>query len=146
MRVAITIDPGLTRALTSLRKPALHATFRDALTHAAYEVQRIAAQEKIRRGGVVGKGRQRMILPPLPDRLTSRTGSLRRSIGVDRSDLPFAISIGTELVYGRVHETGGRFGRAKYPPRPFLSPALDDVMPKFESFFARAIQRAAGVA
>lgn len=145
MRVAIAIDPGLTRALASLRKPALHATFRDALMHAAYEVQRIAAQEKIRRGGVVGKGKTRTLLAPLPDRLTSRTGSLRRSIGVDRSELPFAISIGTELVYGRVHETGGRFGRATYPPRPFLAPALDDVVPKFEIFFARALQRAAGV-
>jgi phage gpG-like protein len=45
--------------------------------------------------------------------LTSRTGTLRRSLGssfaLDRSRLPFYIEGGTNLVYGAVHESGGTF-------------------------------------
>lgn len=88
-----------------------------ALLRGALLVQKVAAEEKILRGG---SG------PPVPHILTSRTGTLRRSIRVDRGGLPEAISIGTDLIYGLVHELGGRF----HPPRPFLSPAADDVAPQ----------------
>ncbi len=78
---------------------------------------------------------------PLPNKLTSRTGFLRRSQHVNRIS-PTAVEAGTDAVYGPVHEQGGRInvpahsrrveGRnvavksytANFPRRPFLEPAL----------------------
>ena len=95
-----------------------------ALVKAALRVQEISAKEKILRGG---KG------PPVPGILTSRTGTLRRSIRVNRSPLPWAVEVGTDLVYGAVHETGGKF----HPPRPFLGPGLEDASRDFDRIFAK---------
>jgi phage gpG-like protein len=129
-----------------------------ALVKCALLVQQIATTQKIKPGG---KG------PPVPDRLTSRTGTLRRSIGVDRSRLPASIAIGTHLGYGTVHEQGWSgtqrvpshtrtvaFGRkvAPYrvdaylrrmniPARPYLSPALEDAADRFDDLFGREIAR-----
>ena len=95
-----------------------------ALVKAALETQKIAAKEKIKRGG---KG------PPVPHILTSRTGTLRRSIRVNRASLPTAIEVGSDLIYAVVHELGGRF----HPPRPFLDPALKDASRDFDRIFSR---------
>ena len=84
------------------------------------------SKEKILRGG---KG------PPVKGILTSRTGTLRRSIRVNRSPLPWAVEVGTDLVYGAVHELSTRF------PRPYLAPALDDMADKFDDIFAREIAK-----
>ena len=50
-----------------------------------------------------------------------RTGTLRRSIQIDRSEnigeTP-AVEVGTGLIYARIHELGGRH----HPKRPFLVP------------------------
>jgi phage gpG-like protein len=137
---------------------------RAALLRAALLVQRVAAQKKIKRGGE-GK--------PLPHVLTSRTGTLRRSIGVDRGPLPGAVDVGTALKYGGVHETGGVFGiprhtvaaharrmafgrrvaafnvgpfsrgpySARFPKRPFLVPALEDIVPRLPDIFVEEIQK-----
>lgn len=52
-----------------------------------------------------------------------RTGSLRRSIQIDRKnnvgDRPFVL-VGTNLVYGRIHELGG----VHHPKRPFIVPGV----------------------
>lgn len=99
-----------------------------ALTKAGLLVQKIAAKDKIKSGGQAA---------PLPDRLTSRTGTLRRSIRVNRSPFPHAIEIGTDKDYGRVHE----LGIAPFPPRPFLSPALHDAESRVRRFFEAEIAR-----
>lgn len=101
---------------------------RRALDKAGLLVQKIAATDKIVRGG---SG------PPLADRLTSRTGALRRSIRVNRAPFPHAIEIGTDLGYGAVHELG--LGAAT--PRPFLSPALKDAETRVRRFFEDEIRR-----
>jgi phage gpG-like protein len=123
-----------------------------ALKKAAFLTQKIAAKEKIKRGG---KG------APVARMLTSRTGTLRRSIRVNRSPLPWAIEVGTDLTYGAVHETGGTFSvpsymrtlamstrsggssvarvkahTRKYPPRPFLGPGLEKAAKDFDRIFS----------
>lgn len=129
-----------------------------ALIESALLVARNAATQQIKRGG---KG------APIKGKLTSRTGTLRRSLGpnfaVDRSGLSRAfIEVGTNLKYGAVHETGGtfsvgghvrtskkgqRFGvrphTVTFPPRPFLEPALDDTFQKFPAIFVKHWARAA---
>lgn len=145
---------------------------RAALLRAALLVQKIAAKEKIRRGGATKTGQRRA----LPNVLTSRTGTLRRSIAVDRAPLPGAVDVGTALGYGAVHEIGGTFtiprhqvdahtrrivfGRrvapfnvgpysrgpysARYPKRPFLVPALEETIPKLPRIFVEEIQKVLG--
>jgi hypothetical protein len=106
------------------------AVVRRALLKAGALTQSIAAKEKIKRGG---KG------PPEKDRLTSRTGTLRRSIGINRGPLPWAVEVGTPLIYGVVHEVTGA-GKAKRV-RPFLKPALDKAAKSFDDIFAREIAK-----
>lgn len=138
---------------------------RAALLRAGLLVQKIATQKKIRRGGATRKGTSAPILGVL----TSRTGTLRRSIAVDRGPLPGAVEVGSALKYAGVHETGGVFqiprhtralgeaGRsggvavavvkahkAKFPKRPFLAPALEDVTPKLPSIFTKEIEKELG--
>jgi phage gpG-like protein len=124
-----------------------------SLVKSALHTQKIAATKKIKRGG---KG------PPVARILTSRTGTLRRSIRVNRSPLPWAIEVGTDLTYGAVHETGWSgtqripahtrtvaFGRkvapyrvgsysrrVDYPERPYLVPGLEEASKDFERFFS----------
>jgi len=100
---------------------------------------------------IVGGGQSSKGLKPLKHRLTARTGRLRGDIGIDTKLLPFAVEVGVQkLVYGAVHEFGGRFSinsykrrtpsggttrvRAHtrtYPARPFMQPALEAIRPKF---------------
>ena len=145
---------------------------RAALLRAGLLVQKTAAQKKIRRGGATRKGSSR----PLLGVLTSRTGTLRRSIRVDRGPLPGAIDIGTGLTYGGVHELGGVYGigrhsvsahtrnvvfgkrvaaftvprhsrgpySARFPRRPFLAPALEEITPQLPSIFVKEIEKELG--
>jgi phage gpG-like protein len=100
------------------------AWVRRSMLKSGLRVQEIASKEKILRGG---KG------PPVLGILTSRTGTLRRSIRVNRSPLPWAVEIGTDLIYGAVHESGGKY----HPARPFLKPALEDVSRELSGIFAK---------
>lgn len=75
---------------------------------------RIAATEKIIRGGRVGTGKGIRSAPPDPHRLTSRSGRLRASLagrgyrqGIDASGLPHFIEVGSDVIYAAVHEFGG---------------------------------------
>ncbi len=93
----------------------------DALVEIGLRVQREAAQNQIIRGGPRGA-------PPDPYKLTSRTGTLRRSIRVNRGPLPTAVDVGSDLQYARIHELGGRTGRGGLmPARPYLTPALEEI-------------------
>ena len=95
-------------------------------------IQRAVGTKTIKRGG---SG------PPLPGKLTSRTGQLRR-VEVNRvSDS--IVEVGSPLDYAPPHELGGTFNipahtrrtkggkrvlvrahRATFPKRPFLAPAV----------------------
>ena len=131
MAVSISVRIDIREAQRQLERLQLDhgaglAAVNRALDRMAFLVQEDAAANQIIRGG---KG------PPHPTRLTSRTGTLRRSIRVNRSGLERAI--GTDLVYGIVHELGGRY----HPRRAYLAPALEAVAPRFEEILAGEIQR-----
>lgn len=68
------------------------------LVGAATLIRNRAVQDTIIRGG---KG------PPDPVRITSRTGTGRRSISVDTEASPASVSVGSHLVYMALHEAGG---------------------------------------
>ena len=70
-------------------------------------------------------------------RLTSRTGTLRRSIGVNRRGLPFYIDVGSDVEYARIHELGGGNIRA----RPYLSPALEAIAPQMRAIVNKHLAR-----
>ena len=70
---------------------------------AAFRIQSNAAKKQILSGG----GGKKNAKAPHPYQLTSRTGTGRRSIRVNRGPLPNAIEIGTDLVYMSLHEHGG---------------------------------------
>lgn len=70
----------------------------------AFEVQGETTKRQIVAGGR-GKG---AALKALARRVSSRTGTLRRSIRVNRGGLPRFIEVGSDLGYAAVHEFGGR--------------------------------------
>lgn len=113
-------DERYVRALGQL-DPGSSPGVRAGFIKAALLVQSIAATQTI----VRGRG---PTAAPLPDRLSGRTGALARSIAVDTTRLPREIAVGTELVYGAVHELGGRV----HPKRPFLAPAVVIAGPRIE--------------
>lgn len=114
------------------------------LLQSALVVQR-EAQDQIIRGGSA---------PPHPTRLTSRTGTGRRSITVDRTGVPRFIEIGPKGVaekYMSLHERGGVVRRvsragtahsATYPARPYLKPGLEKSRGKIRDIFVRTWARA----
>ena len=99
IRVSVSGIPELKAALERMNPSENKRIFRNGMIAAAVKIQEVSTLQKIKRGGKS---------PPLPRKLTSRTGTLRRSIKVDRGPLPFAIEVGTDLGYGAVHEFGGR--------------------------------------
>lgn len=122
-RVEITTE-GLDDALRVLDRLNLKANpgkraAAKILISIANEIASNAQSKQILRGG--GKG------PPHPTKVTSRTGTLRRSIAVDRGELgSLIVSIGSDVVYAGVHELGSKDGRT--PKRPFLRPARDAII------------------
>ena len=134
LRVRIVGSKALTKALDKMNPGINKKILRDSLIEAALGIQKDAAGNQILRGG----GGKRNARPAVAGRLTSRTGTLRRSIKVDRGPLPFAIEAGTDLVYGAVHE----FGLGGRQRRPFMKPALDKVAPKFGDIVVKHWKRA----
>jgi phage virion morphogenesis protein len=56
------------------------------------------------------------------------TGRLRGSIGYEAS--PASVSVGSNLVYARIHQLGGKAGRkhaVTLPPRPYLGFSEEDI-------------------
>lgn len=140
--------PEFRAAIAKLRRPELDKPISRALVACGMMVLANAAEEQILRGGRFrgpagprgGRGALRDS-PPNPDKLTSRSGELRRSLsvnrGLDRSGLSsFYVEVGSDLVYAPLHELGlGRF-----PVRAFLSPAMDAVSGDFEGVFMRELE------
>ncbi len=104
---------------------------RPALLESGLLVTRIAARDKILPGG---SG------PPKPSILTSRTGTLRRSLTSNfavqlNAQLQF-VDAGTHLLYGAVHENSRR---------AFLKPAFRDASRNFDDIFRKHWARAGEV-
>ena len=140
MAVQIKVSVGFTnelkRKLEKMNPGTNKKILRDSLIESALLVQRDAAKSQILAGG---GGKRSGMTKPHPRQLTSRTGTLRRSIKVDRGPLPFAIEVGTDLTYGAYHEL-----RAKRR-RPFMQPALDRIAPRFGDIVVKHWKRAAGL-
>ena len=136
LKVSVVGVKELTRKLEKMNPGINKKILRDSLIETALLMQRDAAKNQILAGGGGKKGG---MTRPHPRHLTSRTGTLRRSIKVDRGPLPFAIEVGTDLVYGAYHES-----RAKRR-RPFMKPALDRIAPKFGDIVVKHWKRAAGL-
>jgi phage gpG-like protein len=98
-----------------------------AIDTVAILIQKDAKEVQILRGG--------RSAPIHPTQLTSRSGTLRRSIKIDRIE-PLVRVIGTHLVYGKLHE----LGLEGFPPRPFLQPAMDKMAPKLESLIEKEVR------
>jgi len=76
-----------------------------------------------------------------PTQLTSRTFRLRDSIAPDFRGLPRFAEVGTDVLYGGVHE----FGLGRMPARPFMVPALEDVRPEIPAIIVKHWKRAGGL-
>jgi len=81
---------------------------------------------------IAGWIKTKRLTGPRPKYLGVVTGRLRASITATpaiKTGSGYKTSIGTNVVYGRIHELGGKTGRGygvKIPPRPFLRPAIED--------------------
>lgn len=76
-------------------------------------------------------------------KILQRSGNLARSI-TRQSDATSAV-VGTNLIYARIHQLGGKAGRGhkvEIPARPFLKLTdedEDDIMKSFARFLGRAV-------
>ena len=118
------------RALSKLTPAQNTRITSDTLEAIAFRVQGLSALKIVR-------GRQQ--LPPLPKQLTFRKGGAARSIGVDLSGLPNRSETGSILLYPMLHEFG-----LGTPERPWLGPAVNEVIPdEAESFAVKFWERQA---
>lgn len=97
-RVSVTGIQEVSDLLKRIDPKTAPAIIRDSLRKSALRVQAVAASESLIRGGKQA---------PHPTRLTSRTGTGRRSIGTDFGELPIRVSVGSALQYMALHERGG---------------------------------------
>lgn len=119
LRVEVTGAEQVAALLRQLKAPEVRRAYSAALTEMAMLTARIAATDKILRGGRIGKGRKKRDAPAHPTKLTSRTGRLRASLagrgfrqGLDTSGLPRFIEVGSDVAYAPVHEFGGRVSQS----------------------------------
>ncbi len=138
IRVSVVGLPELQRRLEKMNPGTNKRILRKSLIESALLIQRDAAKNQILAGG---GGKRGGMTKPHPKFLTSRTGTLRRSIKVDRGPLPFAIEVGTDLGYGAKHE----FGLGGVKKRSFMQPALDRVAQKFGDIVTKHWKREAGL-
>jgi phage gpG-like protein len=132
IRVSVVGTKELKRKLAKLNPGQNKRIMVKSLTDCAVEIQADATLNQIR-GGRGFKFKAYDKRDVLATKLTSRTGDLIGSIGLNKRPLPGAIEVGTHLVYGAMHEQG--LGRMK--KRPFLEPALDKVGSKFNDIIVK---------
>lgn len=128
------------QALEYLRR--LAPDVRESAVDEVLESVALATEERAKTVEIV---RGRGTAPPLPDRLSWRTGHLTRSIGTEVVPSQRVAIVGSTVNYAPVHELGLQVGNAHYPRRPFLQPAADWVMEnRVAAFFKRALDRVRG--
>ena len=163
--------------LRSMGQPGLNHALTKALIACAILVSNEITERQIIRGGRVNVGGPRggkhlVNTKPHATKLTSRSGagglreSLGTSYGIDKSHVPRFIDVGTDIVYGAIHEYGGtirvtpRMRNALHyegihlrksthtitiPPRPFLKPGFEAVEPRFPDVFVKYWKQEIGV-
>ena len=73
--------------------------------------------------------KDRRLSGPRPQFLGVDTGRLRASITGSRTEKimdTYQAKVGTNVVYGRIHEFGGPIRGGQMPARPFMRPAVAD--------------------
>lgn len=139
MPSGVRVNLGETRAAQEFLR-RLAPDVRDSVVDEVLESVALATEERAKTVEIV---RGRGDAPPLPDRLTWRTGHLTRSIGTDLNRSQRVAIVGSTVNYAPVHELGLQVGHAHYPRRPFLQPAADWVIDnRAPDFFRRALDRA----
>ena len=151
VHVELIPSSSLERALSALENPA--PILGRTLLAFARRVQSITREDYL--SGGEGK-------------LKRRTGDLARSVTVDDSELPYAVAVGTDRIYGPVHEFGAlirakagglmRFGLGvnggapfrsarvvRIPARPFLAPAVAQAAPELLPILEDEARREAGL-
>lgn len=133
---------GLDALVTTLRGKtvALQAVTREAVVLAAHIAER-HTKDLLRRTS----HRKGTPTPSQPgDPPSAVTGTLMRSIAVDGptgAAGTYRAQLGPTVLYGRIHELGGRAGRknaARLPARPYLAPAVEQSRSEVEALFYRA--------
>lgn len=123
----------------------LDPTTRDSVAAEVLEKVARAAEERAKTVEIV---RGRGDAPPLPDKLSWRTGHLTRSISTDSIPSQRVWIVGSTVNYAPIHELGlpvrtASGGTARYPQRPFLTPAAEFVIDqRAPDFFRQALERA----
>jgi hypothetical protein len=116
---------------------ALEPGTRASVTDEALEtVARLTEQRAKEIEIVRGRG---LRSPPLPKRLSFRSGRLSGSISTDVSQAPRLYVVGSTVAYAPVHE----LGLGPYPRRAFLEPAAQHVIDtQADGIFRKALERA----
>lgn len=118
---------------------------RDSVAAEVLEKVARAAEERAKTVEIV---RGRGDAPPLPDKLSWRTGHLTRSISTDSIPSQRVWIVGSTVNYAPIHELGLPVrvpggGTARYPKRAFLTPAAEYVIDqRAPAFFRQALERA----
>lgn len=117
---------------------------RGAVVDQALETIARLTEQRAREVEIVrGRGRDIQKAPPLPKRLSFRSGRLSGSISTDTSLRPRQFVVGTSVAYAPVHE----LGLGPYPKRPFLQPAAEHVVEtQGRAVFRKALERARATA
>jgi hypothetical protein len=117
---------------------AMHAATRAATAKALHVIERSAKQKLTTSTHELGTP-----TPSAPGEPPSLvTGNLRRSITVTGPDPAgpgmWKGSVGPTAIYGRIQELGGITRGRTLPARPYMEPALHDVLDEIERIFAEA--------
>ncbi len=82
-------------------------------------------------GGLLlaGWSKKNRLSGPRPNILGVKTGRLRSSISASRVHVQgdtYEVRVGTNVVYGPIHEYGGQRGKGFMRARPFLRPSIEN--------------------
>ena len=141
---------GLRTSLTRAGQFALKSAMKEAVAEGA-EILIAEMQDQLDKGPPVPSSGPRVEKLKLPKNTTKHlrrvSSRLIQSLGIEASEIPggFHAFVGPQkVVYGPIHEFGGRAGRkgsALIPPRPYAVPALeegrDDIVEEMESRLRR---------
>jgi HK97 gp10 family phage protein len=138
---------GVERAIAALeqKSAAMRAATRQATAKALHLIEK-RAKEKLTTSSHAAS-EPTPSAPGEPPSLV--TGNLRRSIKVTGPTLITSSTwmgqVGPTAVYGRIQELGGvtgRGGATTLPARPYMRPALEEVMPEITDLFRAAATKA----
>lgn len=113
---------------------------RKGLLKALATVQKHHKEKEIIRN--VGRGANltgKDAVPPHPEKLTSRTGTLSKSYTIELVEASLRASYGSNLEYAPVHEYGSSARNIR--PRPTLERTVDATAAKIEKIMADAIAK-----